>query len=196
MNNESINRMKELVQEISRASYAYYVLDNPYISDMQWDRMYDELRSLEAETGIILPDSPTRQVGGETLKGFEEHVHLNRLWSMDKVQSLEGLDAWIARTEKLAGRKDLEYFVEYKFDGLTLNLTYDRGQLIQDWYLDDAGQPCLGSAGYAGKAYGLDRLGRRVSETYLGLDGKPILGRDGYAGIVRELDQLGNETIT
>ena len=131
MNNESINRMKELVQEISRASYAYYVLDNPYISDMQWDRMYDELRSLEAETGIILPDSPTRQVGGETLKGFEEHVHLNRLWSMDKVQSLEGLDAWIARTEKLAGRKDLEYFVEYKFDGLTLNLTYDRGQLIQ-----------------------------------------------------------------
>ena len=131
MNSKSISRMKELVQEISRASYAYYVLDNPYISDMQWDRMYDELRALEEETGVILPGSPTRQVGGETLKGFEEHVHLNRLWSMDKVQSLEALDAWIARTEKLAGRKDLQYFVEYKFDGLTLNLTYDHGQLIQ-----------------------------------------------------------------
>ena len=131
MNADQTSRMKELIQEISKASYAYYVLDNPYISDMQWDRLYDELRSLEAETGVVLPDSPTRKVGGETLKSFEEHVHINRLWSLDKVQSLEELDAWIARTEKLAGRSSLQYYVEYKFDGLTLNLTYNGGELIQ-----------------------------------------------------------------
>ncbi len=131
MNADQTNRMKELIQEISKASYAYYVLDNPYISDMQWDRLYDELRSLEAETGVVLPDSPTRKVGGETLKSFEEHVHINRLWSLDKVQSLEELDAWIARTEKLAGRSSLQYYVEYKFDGLTLNLTYNGGELVQ-----------------------------------------------------------------
>ena len=124
-------RMRQLVDRLKETSYAYYVLDNPVISDMQWDRMYDELKALEAETGTVLPDSPTRQVGGEPLKGFEEHRHITRLWSMDKVQSLEELDAWIARTEKLAGRKDLQYYVEYKFDGLTLNLTYEDGKLVQ-----------------------------------------------------------------
>ena len=124
-------RMKELVQELNRASHAYYVLDNPYISDMQWDRMYDELKALESRTGIVLESSPTRHVGGEPLKGFEEHRHISRLWSMDKVQSLEELDAWIARTEKLTGNKNLQYYVEYKFDGLTINLTYDEGKLIQ-----------------------------------------------------------------
>ena len=123
--------MEELIEEISKASYSYYVLDDPYMSDMQWDRLYDELRALEAETGEVLEGSPTRKVGGATLQGFAEHRHINRLWSMDKVQSLEELDAWIARTEKLAGRSDLLYYVEYKFDGLTLNLTYDGGKLVQ-----------------------------------------------------------------
>jgi len=131
MNSEKQKRMEELIREISNASYAYYVLDDPYISDMQWDRLYDELRALEAETGCVLPDSPTQKVGGETLKGFEEHTHINRLWSMDKVQSIEELDAWIARTEKLAGKQNLQYYVEYKFDGLTLNLTYEGGRLVQ-----------------------------------------------------------------
>jgi len=131
MNNAQRERMEELIREISKASYAYYVLDDPYLSDMQWDQLYDELKKLETETGETMPDSPTRKVGGETLKGFAEHRHLNRLWSMDKVQSLEELDAWIARTEKLAGKQNLQYYVEYKFDGLTLNLTYDGGELIQ-----------------------------------------------------------------
>ena len=131
MSPEQMNRMKQLISEISKASYSYYVLDDPYISDMQWDRLYDELKALEEETGEVLPDSPTRKVGGATLKGFEEHYHINRLWSMDKVQTLEALDAWIVRTEKLAGRSPLQYYVEYKFDGLTLNLTYNHGQLVQ-----------------------------------------------------------------
>ena len=131
MNSEKMRRMEELIREISKASHAYYVLDDPYISDMQWDRLYDELKALETETGIVLPESPTRKVGGETLKGFEEHTHITRLWSLDKVQNLEELDAWIARTEKLAGKENLQYYVEYKFDGLTLNLTYDHGSLIQ-----------------------------------------------------------------
>ena len=131
MKTDQTERMKELIDEISKASYAYYVLDNPYISDMQWDRLYDELKDLEAKTGTVLPDSPTQKVGGTTLKGFEEHTHLSRLWSMDKVQSFGELDAWIARTEKLAGKSNLQYYVEYKFDGLTLNLTYDHGKLVQ-----------------------------------------------------------------
>ena len=85
MNEQKSARMHELVRKLNDASHAYYVLDNPYISDMQWDQMYDELRALENETGIVLEDSPSRHVGGgETLRGFEEHRHISRLWSLDK----------------------------------------------------------------------------------------------------------------
>ena len=125
------SRMQELVRRLNETAYAYYVLDDPIISDMQWDRMYDELKQLEQATGTVLPDSPTRRVGGEPLKGFEEHRHINRLWSMDKVQSMEELDAWILRTEKLAETENLQYYLEYKFDGLTLNLTYRGGNLVE-----------------------------------------------------------------
>ena len=131
MNQADMTRMEELIRQLNDASHAYYVLDNPYISDMQWDRMYDELKALEEKTGVTLDHSPTKKVGGEPLGGFEEHRHISRLWSMDKVQSLEELDAWITRTEKLAGMTDLQYYVEYKFDGLTLNLTYNGGKLVQ-----------------------------------------------------------------
>lgn len=124
-------RMQQLVKRLNETAYAYYVLDDPIISDMQWDQLYDELKKMEAETGIVLPDSPTRKVGGEILKGFEEHRHITRLWSMDKVQSMEELDGWIQRTEKLAEKENLQYYLEYKFDGLTLNLTYENGKLIQ-----------------------------------------------------------------
>ena len=129
--NSAMDRMQELVRRLNETAYAYYVLDNPVISDMQWDRMYDELKKLENETGIILPDSPTGKVGGDPLKGFEEHRHITRLWSLDKVQSMEELETWIARTEKLAEKENLQYYLEYKFDGLTLNLTYQDGELVQ-----------------------------------------------------------------
>jgi len=129
--NEPLKRMRELIDRLKEASYAYYVLDNPVISDKQWDELYDALKKLEKETGVILPDSPTRRVGGEPLKGFEQHTHITRLWSMDKVQSISELEDWIRRTEKLTGREDLQYYVEYKFDGLTLNLTYREGRLVQ-----------------------------------------------------------------
>ena len=123
--------MQELVKRLNETAHAYYVLGEPVISDMQWDAMYDELTNLEKETGTVLTDSPTHRVGGEPLKGFEQHRHITRLWSMDKVQTIDALQDWIRRTEKLAGRGDLPYFVEYKFDGLTLNLTYREGQLVQ-----------------------------------------------------------------
>ena len=128
---DQLERMQALVKRLNETAYAYYVLGEPVISDMQWDALYDELAALESATGTVLPDSPTHRVGGEPLKEFAQHRHITRLWSMDKVQSLEALADWVKRTEKLAGRKDLTYYVEYKFDGLTLNLTYEGGQLVQ-----------------------------------------------------------------
>ncbi len=126
----SSEKMRALVDRLNETARAYYA-GTPVIADMQWDAMYQELQSMEKETGIVLEDSPTHRVGTDRLDSFPEHTHISRLWSMDKVQSLEELDRWIDRTEKLTGRTDLTYFVEYKFDGLTLNLTYQEGKLVQ-----------------------------------------------------------------
>ena len=133
-----MNRMRELVDYLNEKSYQYYTLDTPTIADAEYDRLYDELVRLEAETGERLPDSPTRRVGGAVLPGFEPHAHIRRLWSMDKAQSIGALEDWARRAEKLRqdavnGGADLPpiaYVVEHKFDGLTINLTYEDGHLV------------------------------------------------------------------
>ncbi len=128
-----MDRMQELVNRLNETAYQYYTLDAPTISDAEWDAMYDELTQLEAETGRVLPDSPTHRVGGAVLAAFEPHTHLARLWSMGKAQSVEALREWAARAEKLrleAGLPELEFVVEHKFDGLTINLTYEGGHLV------------------------------------------------------------------
>ncbi len=129
-----MERMRFLVDRLNETAYQYYTLDKPSISDKEWDVLYDELLKLEAETGVRLPDSPTRRVGGAVLPGFEPHTHLARLWSMGKAQSVEALREWANRAEKLrleAGLPALKYVVEHKFDGLTVNLTYEGGHLVQ-----------------------------------------------------------------
>lgn len=127
---QKINEMRRLVSLLNEAAHRYYVLDDPHMSDREYDQLYDELLALEKETGERLPDSPTRRVGGDPLPFFEPHRHLGRLWSMDKCQTKETLLAWVQRVEK-ALLKTPAYFVEYKFDGLTLNLTYEDGRLVQ-----------------------------------------------------------------
>ena len=130
--------MQELVARLNETAYQYYVLDNPTISDKEWDAMYDQLVKLEQETGVVLPDSPTHRVGGAPLSVFEQHRHLARLWSMDKAQSVPALYEWARRAEKLrqeaiAGGEELpplSFVVEHKFDGLTINLTYEDGRLV------------------------------------------------------------------
>ncbi len=138
-------RMRQLVDQINAASQRYYVYDDPTISDAQWDDMYDELKRLEREEGVTLPDSPTRRVGGEILAGFAPHRHLARLWSLDKVRTEQDVVDFCARLRRhqaaaarAAGAElpDNEpgelpcLAVEHKFDGLTINLTYEGGQLV------------------------------------------------------------------
>lgn len=132
---QASERMQELVRLITQASHAYYVDDAPIMTDREWDLLYSELQALEEQTGMRLPDSPTTRVGGEPLTIFRQHRHLNRLWSLDKVQSEEGLQQWFARVralhQKTPDLAPLQFSVEYKYDGLTLNLTYEDGLLIQ-----------------------------------------------------------------
>jgi len=133
-----MEEMRKLVDRLNETAYQYYVLDEPTISDAEWDRLYDQLVQMEKETGERLPDSPTRRVGGEPLTAFEPHTHLARLWSMDKAQSVDALREWYNRAERLRGEAnaaganlpELSFVVEHKFDGLKVNLTYENGRLV------------------------------------------------------------------
>lgn len=131
---EKMQRMRELTALLNRAAHAYYTKNEPIMADVQYDRLYDELLRLEKETGVQAADSPTHRVGGETLKEFEKYRHVTRLWSMDKVQSEEELSDWLSRAQRLcvqAGYPEPVFGIEYKFDGLTINLTYENGVLVQ-----------------------------------------------------------------
>lgn len=130
-----LQRMRGLIDKLNEASRRYYDQNESDISDDEWDAMYAELRKLEEKTGERMADSPTRRVGGAVMEGFEQHRHIARLWSMDKAQSEEEILAWAQRCEKqtteAGGLPKNSYCVEYKLDGLTVNLTYDDGRLIQ-----------------------------------------------------------------
>jgi len=140
MNMNKVERIKELIDIINDLNYHYYTLDDPKVSDKEYDKFYDELLALEDETGTILSNSPTQRVGGESLEKFVKHRHINRLWSLDKGQSIEELRSWDQKVRKLIEQHNSEnndnlpnptYIMEYKFDGLTINLTYKDGHLVQ-----------------------------------------------------------------
>lgn len=137
---EDKDRIKELIERLNELNYHYYTLDDPLLSDKQYDEIYDELVKLEDITGLIYDYSPTQRVGGDIIEKFEKHRHLGRLWSLDKSQNPTELIEWHNRVKKLindyneSSQEKLpepEYIMEYKFDGLTINLTYRDGQLVQ-----------------------------------------------------------------
>ncbi|WP_339322500.1 NAD-dependent DNA ligase LigA [Paenibacillus sp. FSL W8-0194] len=138
---DPMSTMEQLVAELNKLNYHYYTLDKPLISDKEYDALYDRLVALEKESGVVLPDSPTQRVGGELLKGFVQHRHLAPLWSLDKAQNADQLQSWNARVAKLVADYNSKnpdnplpqpsYAIELKFDGLTLNLTYKDGRLVQ-----------------------------------------------------------------
>lgn len=124
-----MSKMRELVDTLNKWAYEYYVLDNPSVPDREYDRLYDELKKLEESTGRVEFDSPTKRVGGEPIKAFERHAHISRLYSLDKSVTYDELDAFFTRVGKVA--QNPEYTVEYKFDGLTMCLTYDGGKFVR-----------------------------------------------------------------
>lgn len=121
-------RMAELVELLNEYAYQYYTLDNPTVADVEYDRLYDELVELEKQLGYALDNSPTKRVGDVTLKGFNTVRHLGRLYSLDKCQSKESLSAWLDKLIKFCGYMP-KCSLEYKFDGLTINLLYNEGKL-------------------------------------------------------------------
>lgn len=124
-----MDRMRQLVDILNKYAYEYYVLDNPSVPDSEYDKLYAELQALERESGTVLFDSPTRRVGGEPIKAFERHEHISRLYSLDKAVTDDELNAFFTRVGKVA--ENPAYTVEYKFDGLTMCLTYEGGRFVR-----------------------------------------------------------------
>ena len=132
-------RVEELVELLNKYAYEYYSLDNPSVSDKEYDSKYDELKALEDETGYILPYSPTQRVGDVVLQGFNKYTHKGRLWSLDKAQSFDEIRDWHNRNVKFVNDMnsrgenlpELRYVITKKFDGLTINLTYNEEGILQ-----------------------------------------------------------------
>ena len=92
-----MDRQRQLTDLLNRYAHEYYVLDKPTVSDREYDVLYDELRALEAENGIVFEDSPTRRVGGEPIKAFDRYKHKHKLYSLDKSTTEEELRSFLEK---------------------------------------------------------------------------------------------------
>jgi NAD-dependent DNA ligase len=124
--------IESLREKIRHHEYRYYVLDDPEISDAEFDGLMNELKKLEAEhSELITPDSPTQRVGGKPREGFVKVPHSVPMLSLDNAYSEDELRAWERRVHELGGRKDIEYVCELKLDGMSLALRYEGGKLVR-----------------------------------------------------------------
>ncbi|WP_027107936.1 NAD-dependent DNA ligase LigA [Lacticigenium naphthae] len=128
---EAKQRVEELTDQLNEYSYQYYVLDNPTISDSEYDTLYQELVGLE-ETypRLVQSDSPTQRVGGPALAGFEKVTHDQQMLSLDNAFSLDELKAFDERIKRLTNHS-FHYICELKIDGLAISLRYENGKYIQ-----------------------------------------------------------------
>lgn len=120
----------ELRAKIDRWSYEYHVLDEPTVTDAEYDEAFNELRKIEEEhPELVTPESPTQRVGEFEKSEFPEHQHPRAMLSLSNVYNREEMEAWATRAERFAGREDLTYVTEPKTDGLAVALTYVNGML-------------------------------------------------------------------
>src|ERR1700675_2259944 len=129
---DSEKKIEALREKIRHHEYLYYVLDNPEISDAEFDKLMRQLKDLESEhPSLITPDSPTQRVGGKPREGFVKVRHSSQMLSLDNTYSEEELRAWERRVHELSGRKDVDYVCELKLDGMSLALIYEDGKLVR-----------------------------------------------------------------
>lgn len=193
MNSEKREKMIKLVEELNRYSYEYYTLDNPSVSDKEYDKKYDELKKLEEELGEVLPYSPTLRVGDTVLSEFKKYKHKGALWSLDKAQSLGEIKDWHNRNVKAVNEYNrthedqlppLKYIITKKFDGLTVNLTYNEDGIL-----------IVGASRGNGEV-GEDITGqvKTIKSVPLKIDNHSVVEIHGEAIMTREAFEKYNET--
>ena len=125
-------KIEALREKIRHYEYLYYVLDNPEISDAEFDKLMQQLKDLEAaDPSLVTPDSPTQRVGGKPREGFVKVPHSSPMLSLDNTYNEEELRDWERRVHELSGRKDVDYVCELKLDGMSLALVYEDGHLVR-----------------------------------------------------------------
>jgi len=125
-------KVASLREKVRHHEYRYYVLDDPEISDADFDQLMNQLKKLEAEhPELITPDSPTQRVGGKPREGFVKVQHSSPMLSLDNTYNEEDLRNWERRVHELSGRDEIEYVCELKLDGMSLALRYEDGQLAR-----------------------------------------------------------------
>ena len=131
-NKDAEKKIEALREKIRRHEYLYYVLDQPEISDAEFDKLMGQLKDLEAEhPSLITPDSPTQRVGGKPREGFVKVPHSSPMLSLDNTYNEEELRDWERRVHELSGRSDVDYVCELKLDGMSLALIYEDGKLVR-----------------------------------------------------------------
>lgn len=124
--------IKNLREELNQHNYNYYVLDKPTISDFEFDQKLKQLQELEAQHPDYFDEnSPTQRVGGSITKNFETVQHEYRMYSLDNSYSIEDLQDWETRIQKVLGDVPLEYTCELKYDGASISITYENGRLVR-----------------------------------------------------------------
>lgn len=124
--------IEELRDLIRHHEYQYFVVDDPEISDLQFDQLMNQLKQLETENPkLITPDSPTQRVGGKPREGFVKAQHSSPMLSLDNTYNEDDLRNWERRVHELSGRTDIDYVCELKLDGMSLALQYEDGQLAR-----------------------------------------------------------------
>lgn len=127
-----LETIKNLRDELNQHNYNYYVLDNPTISDFEFDQKLKQLQDIEAQHPEFFDEnSPTQRVGGMVTKNFETIKHEYRMYSLDNSYSIEDLQDWEIRIQKVLGDVPLEYTCELKYDGASISISYENGRLVR-----------------------------------------------------------------
>jgi DNA ligase (NAD+) len=125
-------KVEALREKIRHHEHLYYVLDDPAISDAEFDQLMQQLKTLESENpSLVTPDSPTQRVGGKPREGFVKVPHSSPMLSLDNTYNEEELRDWERRVHELTGRSDVDYVCELKLDGMSLALVYEAGKLAR-----------------------------------------------------------------
>src|ERR1700722_7958436 len=125
-------KLEALREKIRHHEYLYYVLDNPEISDLEFDKLMQKLKDLEADDpSLITPDSPTQRVGGKPREGFVKVPHSSPMLSLDNTYNEDELRDWERRVHELSGQSEVDYVCELKLDGMSLALIYEDGKLAR-----------------------------------------------------------------
>ncbi|MGC6285119.1 MAG: NAD-dependent DNA ligase LigA [Polaribacter sp.] len=186
-------RIVALRKELNQHNYNYYVLDNATISDFEFDIKLKELESLENQFPEYFdPNSPTQRVGGQITKKFTTVTHLNRMYSLDNSYSSQDLLDWEKRIQKMLGTDQIEYTCELKFDGASINLTYENGKFVRAVTRGDGFQ----GDDVSTNIRTIRSIPLHVGEEFLfdfEIRGEIILPLDGFEEMNRERIAMGEE---